>query len=162
MISIIIPTKDRVKIYENTIQAAIRASRNIESEIIVVDDDSDIKPKTFDAKVKLIDNCGNGVASARNTGALAATGQILLFIDNDILITEESLIHITSLHKELHNVCINPNWEYPANLQQQVKSSPLGRSATSWLRGTRCTSERVSATRSAGRAQPGTGHPRRS
>ena len=64
-------------------------------EVVVVDDGSDpplVKPETpLDLRVEYQEDLGFGLARARNTGARAASGDIILFLDCDMIPEEQWL-----------------------------------------------------------------------
>lgn len=75
----------------------------------------------------MIDNPGKGVAAARNAGVRATTGKLLLFLDDDIQISRGSIDHVLNIHRQMDNVCLNPNWEYPPELMQKLRATQFGR-----------------------------------
>ena len=86
-ISVIIPVHNRQNWIPESIQSVIEQTYPA-YEIIVVDDGSDDKLEeaiqAFTGKIKLIRHPQNkGVSAARNTGAKAATGDWLAFLDSD-------------------------------------------------------------------------------
>ncbi|MCG3269144.1 glycosyltransferase [Yoonia sp. I 8.24] len=87
-LSIIIPTYNRPKLLQRAVQSALAACPD-GAEIIVVDDRSDTAESALhdvisDPRVTVLTNPGEkGAAGARNAGAQVATGQILLFFDDD-------------------------------------------------------------------------------
>ncbi len=91
MISIIIPTYNRLQLLQYTLRslAAIKQP-GIDMEIIVVDDAS--TDDTWDQVlvnypyVTLLENKGKGAAAARNTGLYAAKGEYILYLDSDDLL----------------------------------------------------------------------------
>lgn len=127
ILSIIIPTRGRAAIFATTLQAAQHAIADFEAEIIVVNDDPHHTPHVGGERTRCIPNRGQGVAAARNTGAAQATGRLLLFLDNDILITATSVRHLLDVHREHPHIALNPNWEYPPDLRAQLPKTPLGR-----------------------------------
>jgi glycosyltransferase involved in cell wall biosynthesis len=128
-LSIIIPTKERDDIFGKTLLSAANATQHIEAEIIVVNDSKSSIPVIPESlkNVKLFDNPKTGVASARNLGAKNASGHLLLFLDNDILISRESINHIIMLHSQLEHAAINLNWIYSPEMQQVIGSKNFGR-----------------------------------
>lgn len=89
-ISIIIPTYNRAGVLFENIQR-IRRQKQREVEIIVVDDGSDKENIHLVEKIKniiLIKQLHRGPAAARNTAVRKASGEILLFINDDTKITE--------------------------------------------------------------------------
>lgn len=128
-LSIIIPTKDRIDIFRQTLEHAVLASRHVDAEIIVVNDSSTtapVIPEHF-TNVKMLRNQKSGVASARNLGASKATNELLLFLDNDILISRESIDCIINLHTSKQHACFNLNWVYPDQLLRSLSASGFGR-----------------------------------
>lgn len=91
-ISVIIPTHNRASTLQNTLSALARQtlSRD-EFEVIVVDDGSDDSTRAELRKYRapydfaLIEKEQGGLASARNRGADRASGEILHFLDDDVL-----------------------------------------------------------------------------
>ena len=128
-LSIIIPTKDRGQIFHETLGNAVEATLHLDAEIIVVNDSktSDlIVPSNF-SSVIVLQNTKTGVASARNTGARKATGSILLFLDDDILINRTSVDQVIRLHEALPFSCFNPDWTYPPSLASELMKTSFGR-----------------------------------
>ncbi len=101
--SIIIPAYNSVETIEPCVEKVINESKNFESEIIVVDDNSNDRTAEIVKKfksVKLIKLSQNkGAGNARNTGAKIAKHETLCFIDSDIIISKNS---IKCLVKRLH------------------------------------------------------------
>lgn len=57
------------------------------------------------AKVKIIHQCNSGVSSARNTGIIMSSGDYIIFIDPDDIVSSEYFIEI----KEFIEQCGNPD-----------------------------------------------------
>ncbi len=128
-ISIIIPTKERDDIFAQTLSAAANAIRHLQAEIIVVNDSKISTPIIPEGaeNIKLINNPKAGVASARNVGVINSNGDLLLFLDNDILISKESVDHIITLHSQHEMACFNLDWRYPLALQSLLLKTSFGR-----------------------------------
>ena len=92
-ISIVVPSfNDALNLRECL--AALRLAAPPDAEIIVVDDAStdDSASVAGDARVRLIRLPKNsGPAAARNTGAGAARGEILFFVDSDVAIASDAV-----------------------------------------------------------------------
>lgn len=125
-LSIIIPTKDRASVFQKTIAAVVQATAHLSCQVIVVNDSKENIP-TVPEGVTIIQNLGRGVASARNAGAKLAKAPLLLFLDNDILISKASIDHTLATHQQLTRACINPDWVYPEQLQEQLAKTSFGR-----------------------------------
>lgn len=92
MASVIIPTYDRPQDLALCLQVVIRQQARIPLEFIVVDNhpESDVTPSVVAQfpGVKLVTQPLKGLSYARNAGVHASQGDVLLFIDDDILVTE--------------------------------------------------------------------------
>jgi glycosyltransferase involved in cell wall biosynthesis len=132
-VSIITSTKNRKKSLSETLSHFYRVNTYPEEllEYIVVNDsDEDLddilelyKGKTF----SIVKNEGKGLAAGRNTGSRLSTGSLIIYLDDDILITPD---HI-SKHVDAHNlfdICIvTAHREFPDNLLKEMKKTPFGR-----------------------------------
>lgn len=87
--SVIVPTHNRPAGIAETIGHLIRACSGTGSEVIVVDDGSDPHVPSFQANVRLIRTPGVERSNARNRGATAARGEILIFVDDDMTVGED-------------------------------------------------------------------------
>ena len=101
MLSIIIPTKDRTEILKLTLQKAIEAIEGFEIEIIVVNDGNEIIQKIENPKIQYHNNPKKGVTTARNYGASLAQSDLLLFLDDDMWITKETINGIQAIKQEI-------------------------------------------------------------
>ncbi|MFH1285266.1 MAG: glycosyltransferase [Candidatus Micrarchaeota archaeon] len=92
-ISVIIPTHNEEKMIERSLAKHLAQTR-LADEVIIVDDSSDKTPeivreyeKKTSGRVKLVHfSERRGVSFARNQGAKAAKGELLIFIDADIML----------------------------------------------------------------------------
>ena len=102
-ISIIVPAYNAEAAIEECLKTIYQESKNLNSEIIVIDDHSNDKTCEIVEKfkstklVKLKKN--KGVGYARNLGARIARNKILCYIDSDIIISENSILYLV---KKLH------------------------------------------------------------
>ncbi len=130
-ISIIIATRNREAILWVTVEKAVAAASNKLVEIIVVNDGDETlnPPKHVAAFARYFNNPSRGVSSARNFGAAQASGNILFFIDDDMWINGEVLDWIQQHTTEEPgcNAVYNINWQYPPQLQQQLRHTKIGR-----------------------------------
>lgn len=132
MLSIIIPTYNRNEVFYKTLACAYRAIADIEAEIIVVNDSKTnevIIEEKFRNRVQFFPNPRKGVASARNYGASKSSGSLLLFLDDDVNLTEANLIKGIDFFKnnQFLRHCLNLSWEYPPSLTQQATTQQFGR-----------------------------------
>ena len=133
MLSVIIPTKQREDIFYDTVIALDRAlqSFDYDYEVIIVNNDNKSLSIALPSDFKLISCNTGGVAAARNMGAKYANGDILLFLDNDILISAESLQKGYNYFINLSNIndkmVLNFNWVYPQNIYDTLTQNSFGR-----------------------------------
>jgi GT2 family glycosyltransferase len=128
-LSIIIPTKDRQAIFSETLRRLIMAVGDRDIEIIVVNDSKTSTPELPEnaPRVTLINNPGQGVASARNYGAAHASSGNLLFLDDDMWVSQDNIERAFTLINTYPDAAINFNWVYPDYLMQQIRDSRFGR-----------------------------------
>lgn len=126
-LSIIIPTKDRDKILKRSLDSLIKAIGNRTIEVIVVNDSKTSVPVLEHNRFKLVNNPKAGVAAARNLGASLATAERLLFLDDDIIISEENLKRVDSYFKDYPNGIVNANSVYPPELVKEISKTKFGR-----------------------------------
>lgn len=125
--SIIIPTKYRDEIFKETLDHALKAIEELNGEIVVVNDAPDNPVKVNDPRVLIVKNKGVGVCAGRNTGAASANGRILIFIDNDMLLTEENILKTLAFHKEFPHAASNSNWVSSPRVEALIKQTQFGR-----------------------------------
>jgi GT2 family glycosyltransferase len=95
-ISVVIPVRDAADELVRCL-AALAESTRLPAEVVVVDDGSSVPvslPAPFPVPLLLerLDP-GRGPAAARNRGAAAATGEVLLFLDADVLVGGRGIEH---------------------------------------------------------------------
>jgi glycosyltransferase involved in cell wall biosynthesis len=88
MLSVVIPTRDRAPILVRCLAAL---QREAPDEVVVVDDGSgDDTPDVLSRNdwVRVVRLDGNGRSAAKNAGVETATGDVVLFMDDDVIATE--------------------------------------------------------------------------
>ncbi len=128
-LSIIIPTKDRPQLIIQTISAVYKAAKGLDCEVIIVNDSTQSVqlPQYVNDFVQIHQNPKSGVASARNFGAKQAKGELLLFIDDDMLISQQDIQTTLRLHQQYKKCCINLNWIYSPEQTHSIQKYPFGR-----------------------------------
>ncbi len=105
-ISFVIPAYNEQEIIGKTLLLIKHLMRDISYEVIVVDNGSTDGTanivRQFDAKL-LID-ASKTIAGLRNLGASHAKGQILVFLDADVMITEQWVENIFKASERIDNV----------------------------------------------------------
>jgi GT2 family glycosyltransferase len=130
LLSIIIPTYNRGEILHQTLGHARDAVNGVDAEIIVVNDSNAQKvilPEKFTGHVKVIDSPNPGAASGRNSGVKHSNGELLLFTDDDIIISKENINRTLEFNRLHPNACLNLNWKYPDRLLEEMKRTKFGR-----------------------------------
>ncbi len=130
--SIIIPTKDRGNIFHTTALHAYKAIQNHNAEIIIVNDSqSNISlPEELNNKenITILDNpIKNSVSRARNFGAKHADSELLIFLDDDIIISKDNINTILDFYNKNSNCLLNLNWVYPQELVKNISQKQFGR-----------------------------------
>jgi glycosyltransferase involved in cell wall biosynthesis len=127
--SVIVPTHNRPDKLQRTL-AGLAEQRGVdpaEYEVIVVDDAS-VPPATVQASAdepdaQVIRMEGGGPSVARNRGAGAARGELLVFVDDDMLVVPEFLASHWQAHVEWPgHLLVGFN-----RLPQAVMANPFGR-----------------------------------
>lgn len=89
-LSVVMPTHNRREVLRRTLGALAQQAYGGVFEVIVVadgcyDGTADlVRGQTFPVPLYLVEQAGEGPAAARNAGAAQATGQVLVFVDDDI------------------------------------------------------------------------------
>jgi GT2 family glycosyltransferase len=131
ILSIIVPTFNRNKIASNCIQSILETDIE-KTELIIVNDS---KEELFDYKhwgesrinFQIVNSPKSGVASARNYGAAIAKGEFLLFIDDDMIVNKESILHAIDFLEKNSNVTYNANWTYSDETVSVLSETCFGR-----------------------------------
>ncbi len=118
MLSVIVPTYNSEKTIEFCLQV-VKKSEKVDFELIVVDDGSldatiSIAKKYADKLIEHPKNLGRG--QARNAGVASAQGEILVFIDSDVVVKDDSLSIIKAYflaHSEVDALCGMLSKEHP-------------------------------------------------
>jgi glycosyltransferase involved in cell wall biosynthesis/GT2 family glycosyltransferase len=109
-LSVVVASKDRVDLLARMLQSLRPqlAPFGAEAEIIVVDDGSQPPyEQTRLAGVTLIVGDGRGPARARNRGVALATGAVVAFVDDDIVVESDwvtTLLHYLDTHPDVAGV----------------------------------------------------------
>lgn len=134
-VSVIVPTFRRPDVLATTLDALLEQSypRHL-YEIIVVDDASDLETDSLvrslaagSPRLAYLPQTHNGAASARNHGARAARGDLLLFVDDDIVLPADGLERLVRSMAELGPCCLNGRWEFTDAMQAELAATSFGR-----------------------------------
>lgn len=104
-VSVIIPTYQGVHKLPNILKA-LNEQSYVDFEIIIaVDGSTDgtiefLKQKAIPLRIKIVDQQNKGRAAIRNAGANAATGDLLIFYDDDMLPSADSIMSHVAFHNQ--------------------------------------------------------------
>lgn len=133
-ISILIPTKNRLSILKETLHNIYYVNKlpKEDFEVIVSNDGNDDLSLLYNEfpfdNLKIVKNTHKpGAAGNRNNAADYAQYDLLQFLDDDILITENFLIKVLTIHKKFDNIIFNSNIDYPQSLIEIAEKTPFGR-----------------------------------
>lgn len=106
-VSIIIPSYNQEDYLEESIESALK--QTVPCEIVVIDDGSTdgslvlAKDYAKHAGIKLVSQVNKGLASARNTGIMNATGDYILPLDADDILKPNCVERILEIEAKTHS-----------------------------------------------------------
>ncbi|HET7568447.1 MAG TPA: glycosyltransferase family A protein [Gaiellaceae bacterium] len=94
--TIVVPTRDNAAVVEETVRSVLADGSALERELVVVDngsrDDTGERVERLAAgapfPVRLVREPEPGSSPARNAGVAAAQGELILFVDDDVLVAD--------------------------------------------------------------------------
>ncbi len=115
-VSLIMITYNKLSRLILTLETLKTAEYIEETEVIIVNDGSDDGTKEYlenfreqnknlNIKVIHIDNSGRSVA--RNAGIMGSTGKLLIFMDDDLLVSKEFITSHINAHKDKENLIVH-------------------------------------------------------
>ncbi len=127
ILSIIIPTIGNADLLEATLACVDAAISGKEIEVIVVDDSKDGVVADLLDDILLLRSFGKGASNARNKGWREAQSDLLLFLDDDILISKENIERTLALHQGSGRIAYNFFWTYPDALMKSLDGFKFGK-----------------------------------
>jgi peptidoglycan/xylan/chitin deacetylase (PgdA/CDA1 family) len=128
-ISIVIPTFERRDVVVQSVQALARLSYQGAVDVtVVVDGSTDgtaeaLRVVSLPWPLRVVEQANGGAAAARNTGARLARGEILLFLDDDMVSAQDLLTHHAASHQAGADVVVGHiplHPDSPPNMVGQV------------------------------------------
>jgi GT2 family glycosyltransferase len=108
----VIPTKDRWGALSRLLECLDRQQADAAFEIVVIDDGSNAPPPASPVMrgrpVRVIRTPNGGRAAARNRGASDATGEILIFLDDDMHVAADFVARHIDAHSRSGRVILGP------------------------------------------------------
>ncbi len=134
-ISFVVPTYRRPAALGETLDALIKLQHPpSDYEVVVVDDGSgDDTPAVAQqfahaaASVRYVHQQNAGVAKARNTGAAHAAGELLIFLDDDILVAPDHIERHLETRERYGDCLVNGHWEFSLGTRAALEQTPFGR-----------------------------------
>ena len=130
-VSVVVPTYRRPDALDATLSALDALDYPADQlEVIVVDDGSgDRTPEIVGGhpNVTYVEQANGGAATARNHGARVAKGELLLFVDDDILVEPSHLQHHLAVHDRHARALVNGEWEFAPATVAALQATPFGR-----------------------------------
>jgi GT2 family glycosyltransferase len=129
--SVIVPTYNRPAALARTLGALRRMDFPADRlEIVVVDSGAaesgtDGVARSHDVRYSRRED--RGVAAVRNHGASLASGELLMFVDDDIVVDESNLRRHEAIHLSHDRCLVSGHWEFDRELRGKFERSPLGR-----------------------------------
>jgi GT2 family glycosyltransferase len=123
-LSVIVPTYNRAKCLSDTLRAIEKQTISKDDfEVIVVDDGSPVPHLCGVRKIvtshgyKLLEKVHGGLASARNLGAGHANGEVLYFLDDDVVPGADTLKqHLASHERQSEPLVVIGSLPFPRNI----------------------------------------------
>lgn len=134
-VTVVIPTFERPEQLRRCVQAALAQIYGPRFIDVVVVDDADhaatraavAEARRRDERVTYIAGARRGAAAARNAGARVASGQLLLFIDDDIILPPDGVARFVGAAALHPRACINGLWVFAPELEAALQLTPFGR-----------------------------------
>jgi glycosyltransferase involved in cell wall biosynthesis len=135
LVSFVIPTFERPEALHATLQTLATIDYPTSRyEVVVVDDGPDDRTAAVveslarsDKNASLVSQSNRGVAAARNRGAAAAVGDLLIFLDDDILIEPDHVRRHLDVRAEYGDCLVNGHWEFSQATLTALEGTPFGR-----------------------------------
>jgi GT2 family glycosyltransferase len=134
-VSFVVPTYRRPEILGDTLRALLEVDYPVtQYEVIVVDDGSeDLTASVVRAlrgrgpEITYVGQVNRGAATARNRGAMAASGELLVFCDDDMLV-EPSHVVLHLRTRASHGECaVNGERWFSPRVEARLRRTPFGR-----------------------------------
>lgn len=131
MISVIIPTYNRGELFFECLKSVCESIDSLD-EIIVVNDFKnqlldESRIRKIGTNIHVLNNPKQGVGSARNFGAHHAKGDVLLFIDDDMLINANAIKKCLETLQTNEKAFVNADWIYVPDEKEKLKATQFGR-----------------------------------
>lgn len=111
-VSVIIPSYNQQDYLGEAIESALAQSHK-DTEVIVIDDGSTDRSlqiaRNYTPDIRLVEQVNKGLASARNTGIMNATGEFILPLDADDILQPNCIERLLALYEETKADILGPS-----------------------------------------------------
>ena len=135
-VSIIVSTYRRPDVLKETLDALKRVEVGPGSEVIIVDNDAttdhaqllgDDLRRAMPIPVHVVMQKNGGVAAARNAGARAAIGNVLFFLDDDIVVQPDTITRHLRRLEEAKPCVVSGKWVFSPQMVRALEETAFGR-----------------------------------
>lgn len=134
-VTFVIPTYNRREALDETLERLGRLEHPKQLvEVVVVDDGGtqDLAPVIERRRVELDDlhlvtQPNRGAAAARNRGAAEASGDLLIFLDDDILVEPDHVARHLDAQAAFGPGFVNGFWRFAESTTRRMETTPFGR-----------------------------------
>jgi GT2 family glycosyltransferase len=134
-ISVIVSTYRRPEALAETLRALLAVDYPADGfEVVVVDDGpDDVTAGVVEAaagrgaRVAYVPQANSGVARARNHGAERASGDLFVFLDDDLLVAPDHLARHVEDQARFGDALVNGHWEFSEETLAELTATPFGR-----------------------------------
>lgn len=134
-VSFVVPTFRRPDTLRTTLAALLELDYPPEEyEVVVVDDGSgDSTAEVVNgmaatgSQIRYHPQANSGVATARNNGAKAATGELLIFLDDDMLVRSDHVTAHLAVREQYGDCLVNGHWVFSDATRELLEQTPFGR-----------------------------------
>ena len=110
LISIVISTHNRAKSLKRLLDNILSLNSQISFEVVVVDNNSKDETrdlvKTYDKNIKYVFEGNTSFTKARKTGADNTEGNVLLYLDDDVILSKGTLEEVARIFKQEPNCAV--------------------------------------------------------
>jgi glycosyltransferase involved in cell wall biosynthesis len=134
-VSVVVPTFRRPGALEETLRALVTQDYPTNRyEVIVIDDGSGDATQSVaesfagtSPEVRYVQQTNAGAAAARNHGARVALGNVLIFVDDDIVVRPTHVRQHVAVLAEYGDCLVNGHWEFSPAAAAALAGTPFGR-----------------------------------
>jgi glycosyltransferase involved in cell wall biosynthesis len=133
-VSVVVPTFNRAEFLQSALAQLAAMTRTVPFEVIVVDDGSEDQTKEVVGESRDLlpalhylrqENAGAG--AARNAGVRRASGDLIVFVDDDMWVEPDHLERHAEARALFGDCLVNGHWEFSPQSVELLSATPFGR-----------------------------------